>query len=226
MKNIFNLLMGVLVLGLAGFALAESAGAGAGGLDYGVVEMGGQDGDGQPMPVSTETNNKGEDSELQNRVQTQDNVRSGNFESSDGKQIQIKESANNRIELNVGGAKAGTGLQLDSKDVDGKAVLSAKLSNGKNSEIKIMPDTASERAIERLQLKVCSEEAGCQIELKEVGEGNEARLAYEVKAQKTSRVFGLFKKDMQVEAQVDAESGEVIQSNKPWWAFLASESEE
>ena len=89
-----------------------------------------------------------------------------------------------------------------------------------------MPDTASERAIERLQLKVCSEEAGCQIELKEVGEGNEARLAYEVKAQKTSRGFGLFKKDMQVEAQVDAESGEVIQSNKPWWAFLASESEE
>ena len=28
---------------------------------------------------------------------------------------------------------------------------------------------------------------------------------------------------MDVEAQVDAESGEVIQTKKPWWAFLASE---
>ncbi|MFH0808159.1 MAG: hypothetical protein V1888_00910 [archaeon] len=226
MKNIFNLLMGVLVLGLAGFALAESTGVGAGGSSDDVVSTGFQEDYGQLMLIGTETGNKGEGSELQNRIQVQDNVRSGNFESSDGKQIQIKESASNRVELNVGGARAETGLQLDSKDVGGKAVLSAKLSNGKDSEIKIMPDTASERAIERLQLKVCNEEAGCQIELKEVGEGNEARLAYEVKAQKTSRVFGLFKKDMQVEAQVDAESGEVIQSNKPWWAFLASESEE
>jgi hypothetical protein len=31
---------------------------------------------------------------------------------------------------------------------------------------------------------------------------------------------------MQVQAQVDAENGEVIQTHKPWWAFLASESEE
>jgi hypothetical protein len=31
---------------------------------------------------------------------------------------------------------------------------------------------------------------------------------------------------MQVSAQVDAENGEVIAVKKPWWAFLASESEE
>jgi hypothetical protein len=31
---------------------------------------------------------------------------------------------------------------------------------------------------------------------------------------------------MQVRAQVDAENGEVIRTNKPWWAFLASEPEE
>lgn len=98
--------------------------------------------------------------------------------------------------------------------------------NGKNMEVKIMPDTASERALERLKLNVCSEENNCSIELKEVGNGNQTKAAYEVKVEKQARVLGLFKTKMQVQAQVDAENGEVIQTKKPWWAFLASESEE
>jgi hypothetical protein len=31
---------------------------------------------------------------------------------------------------------------------------------------------------------------------------------------------------MQVRSQVDAESGEVIRTERPWWAFLAVESED
>lgn len=93
-------------------------------------------------------------------------------------------------------------------------------------EVKIMPDTASERALERLRLNVCSEENNCSIELKEVGNGNQTKAAYEVKVEKQARVLGLFKTKIQVQAQVDAENGEVIQTKKPWWAFLASESEE
>ena len=89
-----------------------------------------------------------------------------------------------------------------------------------------MPDTASERALERLQLKTCSEENGCSIELKEVGQGDQVKAAYEVQVQKQAKVLGLFKTKMQVQAQVDAENGEVISAKKPWWAFLASESEE
>ena len=101
--------------------------------------------------------------------------------------------------------------------------LMAKMSNGQNSEIKVMPDEANERALERLQLKDCGED--CSIELKEVGKGDETKMAYEVKAQKESRLFGMFKTDMTVEATVDAETGEVIESRKPWWAFLASEAD-
>lgn len=104
---------------------------------------------------------------------------------------------------------------------DGK--VHAKMSNGKNAEIKVMPETASARAIERLSLKVCSAENNCTIQLKEVGKGNETKMAYEVKAQKESRMLGIFKKKMEVTADVDAETGEVIKSHKPWWAFLAAE---
>jgi len=102
-------------------------------------------------------------------------------------------------------------------------MIKAQLSNGRNAEIKIMPEVASERAMERLRLKVCSEENNCTLELKEVKQGNETRAAYRVHAEKESKLFGLFKKKMQVNADVDAETGEVLNSHKPWWAFLASE---
>ncbi len=103
-------------------------------------------------------------------------------------------------------------------------MFNAKLSNGKNAEIKVMPNAASETALERLRLKSCDED--CTIELKEVSSGGQVRAAYEIKTQRSSKVFGMFNAKMDVEAQVDAETGELIKTNKPWWAFLASEAEE
>lgn len=218
MKKILSLMiMSVLVLGLTGFVLAQGSEDGA---------VGGQDGSGLQDNVSTGTGNQGDASELQIQIQEQNQVRSGNYETSDGAQMQIQEKSNNQIELKVGNSKAETGLQISSKTENNKTALSVALSNGKNAEIKVMPDVASEKALERLRLKTCTEEAGCSIELKEVGVGDEAKLAYEVKTQRTSRILGLFKKNMDVEAQVDAETGDVIQTNKPWWAFLASEPTE
>lgn len=82
-----------------------------------------------------------------------------------------------------------------------------------NKEIKIMPDTASERAIERLG------ELNFTIVLKEVGQ--DAKIVYEMNATKEARVIGIFKAKAEVKAQVDAQTGE-ISVKKPWWAFLAS----
>ena len=117
-------------------------------------------------------------------------------------------------------------MEMTQEQILAKTKLKVKLSNGINSEVKIMPDTASEKALERLKIKVCSEENNCTIELKEVGQGEQVRAAYEVQVQKQAKFLGLFKTKMQVQAQIDAENGEVIRIKKPWWAFLASESEE
>jgi len=119
--------------------------------------------------------------------------------------------------------QARSSLEIRTENKGTETSLRVKLSNGNDVEVKIMPDTASEQAIERLSLKVCSAENGCTIELKETGTGDEAKLTYEVKATKESRILGLFKKEMNVEVQVDAESGEVVRAHKPWWAFLAAE---
>lgn len=121
-----------------------------------------------------------------------------------------------------------TRLKLENEINESHAKLRVQLSNGRKAEIKVMPETASERALERLGLKVCSEENNCTIELKEVGQNGtqNVKLAYEVRAKKQAKVFGLIKVNMSVKSQVDAETGEVISSKKAWWAFLASESEE
>ncbi len=124
--------------------------------------------------------------------------------------------------------EANTTLEIEQEneqDEQGKnkTKLKAKLSNGRKAEIKVMPDVASERALERLRLRVCSGENNCTIELKEVGKGEETQLAYELQAERHSRILYIFRKKMQVKGWVDAETGEVIKTGKPWWAFLAYE---
>jgi len=173
-----------------------------------------QEQDGEEMGAQEQT---------QEKVQQQNKVQSGIYTSENGKQMQVQQQANNKFQLKSGEVSAETSMEMTQEQTSEGTKLKVKLSNGKNSEVKVMPDTASERAIERLSLKNCAAENGCSIELKEVGQGEQARVAYEIKAQKEAKVFGMFKAKMQVEAQVDAENGEVIRSNKPWWAFIATE---
>jgi len=150
---------------------------------------------------------------------------SGNYVGEGGQQIMLQTKANNRVQLRVNSVSANCGLNLTQKQVQNKTKLEAKLSNGRNAEVKVMPDVASEKALVRLRMSNCVE-GECNIELKEVGQGENMKLAYEMKTQKRAKFLGLFGMGMNVEAQVDAESGEVIRARKPWWAFLASEAEE
>lgn len=158
-----------------------------------------------------------------NAVQVQDGVHINN----EGEQMQIQVQENNRIRLEVNGVSANCeNCEMTQEQVQNKTKLYVALSNGQNAEIKVMPDTASETALNQLRVKVCSEENGCQLQFKEVGSGEQTKLAYELQAQKQAKVLGLFQAQMRVKAQIDAENGEVLKVVKPWWAFLASEEDE
>ena len=89
------------------------------------------------------------------------------------------------------------------------------LSNGIKAEVKIMPETASQIAIEKLG------DLGFTIELKEVGKGEGAKAVYELTGDKQGKFLGIFKIRAKIQAQVDAENGNV-KVIKPWWSFLAS----
>ena len=142
-----------------------------------------------------------------------------------GQQVKIEVHEKNRIRLESKNISADCDCNLSEEREGNKTKLKIKLSNGKYSEIKIMPDTASERALERLRLKVCSKENNCTIILKETGQDNQTRATYEIQIQRHSRILGIFEKKMQTRTWVDAETGEV-KVHKPWWAFLAAEPEE
>jgi len=176
-------------------------------------------GSGQEVQTNTEqqTQNQGSGTQIQNQVQ------SGTYSNQVGEQMQIQAGEGNEIKLQSGNVEAKTSMNMTQERVQNMTQLKVQLSNGRNAEIKIMPDTASETALARLRMKVCNETNNCTIQLKEIGQGNQTKAVYEMKVQKQSKVLGLFKAKMQVQAQVDAENGEVIQSKKPWWAFLATE---
>ncbi|MDA3836449.1 MAG: hypothetical protein PF542_02395 [Nanoarchaeota archaeon] len=115
---------------------------------------------------------------------------------------------------------------VDCNLTESNGQVRATMSNGKNAAIKIMPEVASQRALERLRLHNCNETEGCSIELKEVGQGNDTRMAYEVRGKTKAKFLGIFATNAEVSTEIDAETGEVINTRKPWWAVLAKDKNE
>ena len=177
--------------------------------------------------VEKNQTNQGIGQELNEQIrERKEEIKNGNSTSPLGQLLNVKELAANLRELRVNGVSAQTSLNITAEtDSEGKTKLKTKLKNGQEIEIKIMPDTASERALERLRLKVCSPEKNCTIQLKDVGSGETEKVQYEVQLERHSRILGIFQKKMQVRAEVDAENGDV-NIHKPWWAFLATEPAE
>lgn len=95
--------------------------------------------------------------------------------------------------------------------------LRARLRNGNITDIKIMPDQASEIALKRLRA------LNFTIELREfTDDRNIPHVVYNIKTNKHGRFLGVFKLSMKIEGQVDPETGEFIGISKPWWAFLVA----
>ena len=84
----------------------------------------------------------------------------------------------------------------------------------KQKEIKIMPDVASEIAIEKLG------GLDFKIELKDVGKQGIVQPVYEAVIIKDVKIFGLFKVKMELRIDIDAIMGEASKVKKPWWSFL------
>lgn len=105
------------------------------------------------------------------------------------------------------------------KDENGSLI--AELSNGRNALVKVMPNVASERALEQLRLKVCVEENNCTLELKEVGQNNDS-LSYELQVERHYRILGMFKAKAREKVEIDAETGEIKSRSRAWWRWLAA----
>jgi len=89
------------------------------------------------------------------------------------------------------------------------------LSNNQYKDIKVLPDRASAVAVEKLKTN-----RNLTLNLIEVGQGNNLSVVYEIQGNTTIKLLGLFKVRAVLTARVDAETGELLEFETPWWYFL------
>ncbi len=98
--------------------------------------------------------------------------------------------------------------------------VKVKLSNGRKAEVKVMPNTASRIALAKLRSQ------NRTLELKEVGKDDDLNVVYISETNKSTRVLGVFKAKYKLKVDIDAQTGNVVKLDKPWWRFLTKDIEE
>lgn len=131
-------------------------------------------------------------------------------ETEDGREMTVYTKSGNII-FQVKNVNASTQVTLYHHN----KTIYAELPNGTIKEIEIMPDKVKEKLEEKLKTKL--EEKN--ITLNKDG-------FYEIQMQKRSRLFFLFPVREKVQAQVNAENGEIVKLRNPWWGFLAKDIKE
>ncbi len=142
--------------------------------------------------VTTTLQARAEDGE-QERERTQEQTRYADSENEIEDEIEdrqeMKEQKKEKHKVKIGKHELETDLEVNT------GTLQATLSNGRKAEIKVMPETASQTAIEKLQSKFCENKENeidaneCKIELKEVGQKDEAKLAYKIETRKEVKIL-------------------------------------
>ena len=111
--------------------------------------------------------------------------------------------------------------ELEIEQDENESDLQAVLSNGEKTRLRVLPDEARQIIMERLKaLNITN------MTLEEINDRNIPRVVYQIEANKHGRFLGVFKLALKVDSQVDPETGEVLDVNKPWWAILVAEQDE
>ena len=135
----------------------------------------------------------------------------------------IKKNESDFIERKImisNSVKIDSKLNISIRKIGNSSKIGVYLSNDEFIEIKYLPDQASAIALKNVNKNLEGLES--RIELKEVEIGKKNKLVYQVNAEKKIKILGLFESYLKVKAYVDAETGEVIELEKPWWIALAN----
>lgn len=134
----------------------------------------------------------------------------------DGKSMKLFRADDNGIE-------ARSELEIrKNESADGRIVVKVKTKDGKEKEIKVLPDRASEIAKARLKAKFGNN----SLEIREIVHNNLPRVVYHLEGNSSGKFLGIFKTNMNVNTEVDAETGEVVVVNRPWWSFMVKQDAE
>jgi len=181
------------------------------------------------------------------RVQTQREVQSENGKTTvqiqrtmtyaNGTQIQVKiqietENKNGSITRQINVEREGEhynvsishDLNVSDEFVGNQSRIVARLSNGQNANVSILPDQALNATLARLRIRqqLVNNGTNVSIQLRERIHNNVPQVVYNVEANQTGRFLGIFKVALRSNTEINAENGNVVAVNQPWWAFLVS----
>ncbi|GEM_PF-5440398 len=142
--------------------------------------------------------------------------------------IKIKTKTENGKEETVNsivveGAEVETKLTVKEKTEEGVTKFKVQLSTGAEQNIIVLPDEALQIAFEELQ---ASNNFSLEI-TEETNEEGELKAVFSAKGIQKGRFLGIFNTNVDLETLIDTETGEIIKTNRPWWAgfvIVANES--
>jgi cysteine-rich repeat protein len=123
-----------------------------------------------------------------------------------------RERVTHSIEVN--GIEVPTKLSVREEIKNNRSRMKAKLSTGAEQDIIFLPDEALQVAFDELTSQ------NITIELREITEGNTVKAVFSAKTIKPGRLLGIFNTQVNLETLIDTETGEIIKTNRPFWAFL------
>lgn len=109
------------------------------------------------------------------------------------------------------GIEVKSQVVLQTDDKVGKAY--AVTAGGEKKEIVISPENAQDKVREKVNIETLG-----SIVVKE----DNGKVVYNVEAVKDVKLFGFIKAKMNLQANVDVTSGEVVNVQKPWWAAFTN----
>jgi len=146
-------------------------------------------------------------------------VKDGEIKVKIKKTIMYADGTKKVIEIQIEGDDIAidSDLEIDDLFEGNESELGAVLSDGNRTRIKILPERARIIARERLKNANIS-----NVTLEEIRDRNVPRVVYKIESNQNGRFIGIFKLKLKAETQIDPETGEVLDVNTPWWAFLVS----
>lgn len=139
----------------------------------------------------------------------------------DGTEITFKtetEIKNGKTEtktsVEIEGVGFETKLEVKEETKEGRTKLKAKLSTGAEQEIITNPDEALKTALAEIGGR------NINLELTETVEDNQREAVFKAKTTNPGKFLGLFNVNVNLETLIDTQTGAIIKTNRPWWAFL------
>ena len=116
---------------------------------------------------------------------------------------------------------AGNGIIATNFELHNQVQNQYQLSNGEMRSLNLSQDQVRDQARLQLREQLKIENCSCEnISLIEMTDNNEQILAYQVDVEQEGKIFGLFKKQIRVQIEVNAETGEVVGLEKPWYTWM------